>query len=335
MFRTTLSLAEPLPHARWWISASQRFRCWINGELVAQGPSRADPEQWGCVPVEVDYLDAGDHQIAIEVVHWGPHAGKGQIGKSAFLLVASDDPALRDTTTAGRNWLCHLDSARKPAPHLDRAAGGGHRAIGPGEDVDGRSHPWNWQTHFHPDWRVPTARCPQLGNPWGNRRLGVRLVREPLPPMRDEVLPWHRVALCDDGNGGVGPQAHASGALTVPANTSARMILDAGYVTISVPHLHWSGGRGGRIRLTSCEAPIDPDSGHKGQRDTVVGMDLPGQGDRVSLDGGDNRRWQPSWFRAFRYLVVEITAADQPVELHGIERRGHRVPPRTARAHSR
>ena len=39
LFRTTVSLAEPLS-ARFWISASQRFRCWLDGQLLA---TRAQP----------------------------------------------------------------------------------------------------------------------------------------------------------------------------------------------------------------------------------------------------------------------------------------------------
>lgn len=315
LFRTTLSLAADHPGGEVWISASQRFRLWIDGQQVAAGPSRADREQWGCVPVATGPLTAGDHQIAIEVVHWGEFAGKGQVGGPGFLIVACADDALREMTTAGRNWLCHLDSGRRPAPDLDRSAGNGHRAIGPGEAVDGRRHPWGWHTALHPDWQTPKQLCQQAGNPWGNRPLGCSLVREPLPAMRDEPQAWARIISKTDLS--VSDEA----AVTIPANQRCRLVLDAGHIVISEPVVRWSGGAGAHLRLTSCEAPIDPATKTKAQRDTIDGMDLPGQGDGINPDGGAQREWRPIWFRSFRYLVVDIETADDPLHLHQIQRR--------------
>ncbi len=295
LFRAVLRLDAALPQTRVWVSASQRVRLWLDGVEIAQGPSRADRMQWGVVGVDLPALAPGIHVFAAEVTHWGPAAGKGQIGGPAFFLFAGLD----------LSWRCHADASRRPFDGTAQCAfAGQHRAIGPGESFDAAGHPWGWREPAFDDeaWPEPIPEPENQANPWGNRPRDCHLVEEPLPPMRRMPWAWTR-----------GTLSHA-----LPAHGHWETVLDAGVVLNALPLARWSGGKGARILLTWCEAPLDAE-GRKGNRDIVEGRSFPGQDDLLLPDGGAGREWSPPWFRSFRYLRVAIDTADEALDWAGVD----------------
>jgi alpha-L-rhamnosidase len=294
LFRAVLRLDAAQPETRVWVSASQRFRLWLDGAEIAQGPSRADRMQWGVVEVRLPALPAGTHVFAAEVTHWGPAAGKGQIGGPAFFLFAGLD----------LTWRCLRDGSRAPYDgDAHDAFKGRHRAIGPGEAFSAAEHPWGWHSPAFDDraWAEAVAEAENQANPWGNRPRDCRLVEEPLPPMRRTPWAWTR-----------GTSAH-----TVPPHGHWETLLDAGLVLNALPLARWSGGKGARVRLTWCEAPVDA-AGHKGHRDLTADRFFPGQDDLLLPDGGAARAWSPPWFRSFRYLHVAIDTAGEALDWQGV-----------------
>jgi hypothetical protein len=281
LFRALETLATPSPVRSLWLSASQRFRFWLNGEILAEGPSRADPNTWGCICVSLPALPAGTHLFAVEVVQWGDAAGKGQIGPPGFLLVAGIDLA----------WHATQDTSRFPNLGTSAEMLSGHRSIGDGESFRAKAYPWGWQTDVTGafDWppALPFGELP--GNPWGNRPLLCSLVPEPLPPMRKSPWPWLRAPKLD----------------SVPPNSTRILLLDAGIVLNAIPEITWSDGCGASMNLSWCEAPRQPD-GMKGNRDETEGCVFPGQEDLLLPDGGSDRSWSPPWIRSFRYLQLRI-----------------------------
>ncbi|MCC5806135.1 MAG: hypothetical protein JJU00_07380 [Opitutales bacterium] len=287
-----------------WVTASQRFRMWLDGREIAAGPSRAGREHWGVVEIRLPVLEAGRHILAAEVVHWGRFAGKGQVGGPGFFLAAG--VGIREGA-----WRCYVDTSRKPLPESKTMGLSGHRAIGAGEDFEASKYPWGWQeADFHDSaWHRAEAVSKETeANPWGNRPLGCRLVEEPLPPMKMEPHPWRRRFAGGVWSGGT------EEAVRLPPHERARFVYDAGGVLTAVPAVRWSGGAGATIRLTWCEAPLGSD-GRKGDRDCTKGCMLPGQTDRIVCDGGEARCWSPPWIRAFRYLVVDVETEGDPLRL--------------------
>ncbi len=301
-----------------WITASQRFRIWLDGTEIAAGPSRAGREHWGVAEIRLNGLSPGGHLLAAEVVHWGPSAGKGQVGGPGFFLAAG--AGIREDA-----WRCFPDTSRQPLRESTAAGLSGHRAIGAGEAFSAADYPWGWQ---HPDfddtaWTLAEPVSAETeANPWGNRPLGCRLVPEPLPPMKAALHPWRRRFADGQWSGATGD------AVRLPPHERARFVYDAGVVLTAVPALRWSGGEGSRIRLTWCEAPIAED-GRKGDRDCIEGCTLPGQTDRIVCDSGEGRTWSPAWIRAFRYLVVDVETGGEPLRIDPpvIRRTGFPVEP--------
>lgn len=271
-----------------WISASQRFRFWLNGVLIAEGPSRADPDLWGYLSVNLPARPAGKHLFAVEVVHWGKDAGKGQIGPSGFFLFAG----------LNLNWRARQDLSRFPNLETSAPLLSGHRAIGAGETLIAQNHPWDWQRNpsVSSDWPAAYSFGETPGNPWGNRPLNCSFVPEPLPAMSRTPWPWARQ-----------PEEK-----TTSGHSSHRLLFDAGIILNAIPTVSWSGGKGSSIRLIWSEAPVQK-NGQKGHRDQVEGCDFPGQEDLLHPDGLARRSWSPPWFRSFRYLFVQIQTDEEPL----------------------
>lgn len=303
LFRAVEVLSEPVAGRRVWLSASHRFRFWLDGVLLAEGPSRSDPELWGVVAADLPAMGPGRHVYAVEVVQWGRAGGKGQIGPAGFLLFAGvtlDWRAVRDAA-----WVPNFGNEK---PQLSE-----HRKIGLGERFCAAAYPWGWQTAGEGfDWPGVVAFGETPGNPWGNRPLNCSFVMEPLPPLRREGWAWRR--------------GHCGG---VEAGRVETFVLDAGVVLNAVPRVAWSGGTGGRIRLVWCEAPVQADGG-KGNRDEMAGCRFPGQEDVLEPDGGEGRSWQPPWIRSFRYLWIEVTTGETPLRALAVslERQSFPLTPR-------
>lgn len=272
-----------------WISASHRCRVFLDGEVVLEGPARSDRERWEVMELERQDLTPGDHLLAIEVVHWGSSAGKGQIGGRPFLLVAGEVAGTEE------GWLWHEDLSRR-AHHARPKGMKGHYAIGPGEDVDTHLHPGPWTSLDYDDaqWSSLPHISEAPGNPWGNRSLGAHLIPSLSPQMARIPMPWARCWTPEQ----------KSLSLPLLAQGGQRLLFDAGVILNALPRLSWKGGHHLVLRLTWCEAPIDG-QGKKGDRDRVEGVTFPGQEDLIRCDehGGT---WTPSWIRSFRYLLIEI-----------------------------
>jgi len=106
-------------------------------------------------------------------------------------------------------------------------------------------------------------------------------------------------------------------ALTVPAKTHIHILLDRGSVTTAYPQLAFSGGKGSEIEMVYSEALYDA-KGQKGDRDEVGKRQAQGERDKVLPDGGDNRTFEPLWWRTWRYLDLDVTTKESPLILQGL-----------------
>ncbi len=83
LFRRRFSLPHAVSGARLWVSASQRFILHLDGETIARGPSRSDPDRWGCAEVRLGKLarvsEAPD-DLADAAARWVRGEGSLKIG---------------------------------------------------------------------------------------------------------------------------------------------------------------------------------------------------------------------------------------------------------------
>ncbi|MCU0451959.1 MAG: family 78 glycoside hydrolase catalytic domain, partial [Bernardetiaceae bacterium] len=76
-----------------------------------------------------------------------------------------------------------------------------------------------------------------------------------------------------------------------------------------------SGGKGATVRLTYAENLFD-EKKQRGNRNELAGKQILGIKDVYLLDGGADRMFKPLWFRAFRFVQIDIQTLAEPLVLH-------------------
>jgi hypothetical protein len=346
LMRRAFELPAAMKSAALWVSASQRFILYLDGRVIARGPSRSDPMRWGVARVTLPPLSAGPHVLAAEVVHFGRYGGIGQLGGPGFFLVCPEhaartrgagSAATLGALATGPGWRCVHDVSRAP---LEETAWGEHRpyfVVGAGQRTDAAKAVRDWAAAGFDDSSWPEAKvlCRGVANEWGNFPLGCWLRPDPLPAMEEREEHFARVAEADASladaasewvknqqSRGVSPRSGPTegpfaslSPLTIAPNSQVRILLDRGELTNAYPVLTVSGGRGAVIRLVYAEAPIVDRTWLKGNRDETAGKHIWGQLDEFLPDGRDECTFTPLWFRAFRYVELRVATAAEPLAL--------------------
>ncbi|MBA7588308.1 hypothetical protein ES708_30363 [subsurface metagenome] len=184
--------------------------------------------------------------------------------------------------------------------------------------MDAGHYPWGWQENDYDDSGWLPARDWQPALPrWGHNRdiyKAWKLVARSIPPMEESLLRIPRVVraagIRTDGGFLTG-----KGALVIPANTRATLLLDQTQLTTAYPVLVTSGGQGAKVTLTYAEALKDTND-QKGNRNEIEGKRINGYQDVFLPDGGQRREWRALWFRTYRYLQLDIETGDQALTLN-------------------
>ncbi|MCO5296367.1 MAG: hypothetical protein M9921_05870 [Fimbriimonadaceae bacterium] len=309
-FRRRLQVTEVPSTLIARVSADQRYKLFVNGELVVWGPQRGDPQHWFYETVDLaPHLRAGENWIAALVWNFGWMAPMAQHSvRTAFVLEAegASTPDAWEVLKLG-NW----DFAM-----MHDGVGEFYIDVGPGEAVDFRGAPWGWRTGGDSppaEWRPAHTVCaaeergtPGGGTPW-------MLVPRTLPAMRYDVCETgprvRRGFLGDEG----GPE---EGALSPPLalRPGQPVVLDWGELLCAFPRLTLEGPEGAGLTVAYAEAPWTPD-GAKGNRNEVAGKAVQGMQDRFVLDG-TRRTLETLWWRTFRYVRLEAT---QTLTVHAFD----------------
>jgi len=101
---------------------------------------------------------------------------------------------------------------------------------------------------------------------------------------------------------------------TVPAHTSASILLDNSQLTTAYPALTVSGGEGSTIRLTYSEALVD-NHGEKGNRNQIEGKHIVGVQDEFLPSGCHSCEFMPLAWRTWRFLQLDLQTGDQPLHI--------------------
>ncbi|HET6255432.1 MAG TPA: nucleoside hydrolase [Puia sp.] len=309
------------------VSADNRYRLWVNGHAVCSGPARGDLEHWNFETVDIaGYLRAGENTIAALVWNMGVYAPVAQISnRTAFVL--QGDGKEEQVVNTGRRWKVAVDSAYHPCSTDNGARLHSYMVVGPGDSVEGDRYPWGWEQAGYDDKNWPVAAEVSSPSPWGSGSDNWwTLVPRGIPLMeeRQQRIPlvrrWTGGGRGTEDTGrsavdeGMKNMLAGKGAFVIPAHTTLTVLLDQTYNTVAYPELTVSGGKGAAIRLIYAESLVDKD-GRKGDRGVIEGKEIRGNYDVFEADGGDHRLFRPLWVRTFRYLQLEITTGDDPLQV--------------------
>ena len=188
---------------------------------------------------------------------------------------------------------------------------GGFYAANPTDSVVAADYPWGWNQLNYDDsgWKNPEVI---FSKPKTNAGAGHGWILQPrttaIQVNKKEF--FKQVARSSIKNLDK-DFSFSKKTLEIPANSHQTILIDQGYVTLGYPKLNLSGGKNAKIQVKYSEAMYDEEN-HKGNRNVIEGKVIKGISDIYVMDGGQNRVFQPIWFRTFRFLQLDIKTEDAP-----------------------
>ncbi len=319
LFRKNIDLNEKPAAFKVFVSGDNRYKLFVNGQLVSIGPARGDFYYWNYATVDLaPYLVKGKNIISAIVANEGSWKPVAQMSYgTGFILQGAT--AAEDIINTNKTWKCKLDSAYRPLPvELIYS----YYVAGPGELVDMKNQPKNWQGSDFDDtnWSNPIEMGKGELKGQFNFSDAWMLVPEPIPP-RELVIQRLKLLRKADGINLSGVFPAQQQALTIPANTKATLLLDQTYLTNAYPTIIFSKGKGAGISLSYAEGlyVIEPGNkdwrsqGRKGNRNEITGKRFVGRKDSVISDGSEKQQFTPFNFRTYRYVQLIVQTKDEPL----------------------
>ena len=315
-FRKSIDLAAKPSTFIVHVSADNRYKLFVNEQLVSLGPARGDLYFWNFETVDIaHFLKTGKNTVAALVWNDGKQKPEAQISYvTGFIL--QGNTAVEEMLNTNDSWKVIQDSSFAPLePHVP-----GYYVAGPGEFVQMKKNVIGWQQINYDDhhWKKAATIGNGLTKDAARDSRGWMLVPSPLPPME---LTTQRLAALRKADGvyvSAGFPATKT-AVTIPANTTATLLLDQGFLTNAYPTLLFSKGRGAGISLSYAEALYIPRNeqlktgGGKGNRNEVEGKIFIGKIDSIIADGSDAQEFTALWWRTYRYIQLKVTSKDEPL----------------------
>lgn len=316
-FRKTFELREAEEEFIVHVSADNRYRLFVNGQAVCNGPARGDLYNWYYETVDLaPYLKLGENVVAALVWNMGGHAPVAQVSnQTAFLL--QGDTEKEHILNTNASWKTFHNQAYKPCSMDNGQRLKAYMVIGPGDDVDAHVYPWGWELQNYADdkWLVAKTVAVPASFGFGTDNLWTLVPRNiPLMEERKQALGTVRkvTGLEDQKIPLANTLLEGSATWTIPANKQVKILVDQGFNTVAYPELEVSQGEGAAITLSYAETLFESD-GSKGNRNEVEGKKLVGNYDIFRPDGGSKRLFRPLWLRTFRYVELDIHTGEKPL----------------------
>ena len=314
-----------------YVSADNRYRLYVNGAYICEGPSRGDIGHWRYETLDIaKHLEVGHNLIAVEVVNFGEfrHA-KQQTFQTAFILQGESTNPVNINTSKNSHWKVIKNEAYNCIPFVSDSVGG-YYAAGPGDHITGEKYPWGWKLPSYDDssWQSPRLAMVEFavgrgflyGSTWFLVPRTIPLMEESETRFKEIV----RTVNIEDP----APFYTGKDPLKVPANRKVSLLLDHEVHTIGHPELTVSGGENSSIKITYAEGLMYGNNSRiansgwlKGNRNQVEGFEMRGYYDIILPDGGNERTYKPLGMRTFRYVQLDIVTDDDPLvieDYHGV-----------------
>jgi len=310
------------------VTADNRYILYVNGTRIASGPSTGDIAHWREESIDLArYLKRGRNVIAAVV--WN--------GVKPIKLPANATPQQRQAASGAALFS-------QTAPSFQQSVATGFRMTGVGQAAVVSTDRRGWRVKrdsghsFTNGWKqvkrwyyvagMPEtidaatadfdwAGVEERGDGWRDAApapdaAARTVVADKLPPqIYRQTDPGH-VVRTDLAGGTMFPER----AVTVPANSKVKLLLQRDAMVSAYPELHVAGGAGATIRVTWAEALYDAQL-KKADRNLIGDRQPVGIHDDFVADGGD-RIFAPLWWRTWRYAQIEVETKEAPLILKGM-----------------
>jgi hypothetical protein len=321
-FRKTFTLATKPASFVVHVSADNRYKLFVNGQLVSLGPARGDVFHWNFETVDLAaYLHLGKNVIAAVVWNYGEYRPEAQISyQTGFILQGEGEN--EKVINTNRTWKCRLDSsytAKEPVLIYS------YYVAGPGENINFNLALKEWKNDSFNDASWLSANQITQGLPKGvfGYGLGWMLVPRTIPQMELKLQRLQTIRKVENIQP---PQGFPGqkGSFNVSANTTVSILLDQGFLTDAYPVLQFSKGKNAAITLSYAEGLYVEEPNvqnwrtfhQKGNRNNIEGKRFIGVKDSLISDGSDLQEFTSLWWRTYRYVQLQITTKDEPLVIN-------------------
>lgn len=301
------------------ITADNRYRLYVNNHFVCRGPQRSDLTHWKYETVEISkHLKKGTNVISVEVVNFGKEKALAQFSHATGLIIQANSVLETQVNTQPGSWKVVKSKAHFSNPvewRNQKDITWGFYASYPCDSINGNLMDWDWRTIDYDDSKWPEAQWIAGGMPRGVGHSPWLLEPRNLPLFTEkkEQIP----SIIRHSNPEMIDTAFLYGnkPLKIPKNSNYKILLDNQHLTIGYPEIIVSFGKDAKIEITYAEALYDA-SKEKGDRFDFSGKDIIGYSDIFISDGGENKHYRPNWLRTFRFVELDITTYDDPLEIN-------------------
>lgn len=315
LFRKEISIQTKPEKFIIHVSADNRYKLYINGVYVCNGPARSHLFKWNFESIDISpYLHSGKNIISSIVWNFSWHRPLAQIsGHTGFIIQGNTKE--ENTVNSDNSWVVLKSTAYKPVSvNINQ-----YYAAGAGEEFDCEKHPWNWMdTDFNAaGWKQ--AQVVEIAKPvgcmgeYGGISTHLLSPRE-IPLMEEKEQRFFKIRRSNINNISTG-FLKGKAPITIPANSKVKLLIDQNELTTAYPVLNFSKGKKSTIKLTYAESLLDSD-GNKGNRNDIENKEIKGCSDVIICDGANNRIFQTLWWRTFRYIEMEIETKEEPLVLN-------------------
>lgn len=325
------------------VSANCRYKLYINGQFVQEGPQKGCAELAYRDPAKLAPFLSGDKNTAALEVLWYPEAPalrNDSLYYSPYPCLYVEDLSEKGELNGSGGWKCtKADQIRLTGEPFSPAPIHGM------EEVCGRSELRGWKTCGYDDSWWEDAKPYSVFET--NRPIAPFFLEERTIPPMEHVQRKFAEVVCvrDDGEKAVcfsdadsGVRAQISqwedmlagkAALVIPARTRQVVEISAGEEMCGYPSLRLADGAGASVYMVYAECygipqpPVETPVGtrpmlpKKGDRTDFKNGCLTGTTDRYRAAGfgseTEPEEYVPYLFRTFRFIRLEIETEDVPL----------------------
>lgn len=312
LFRKILTLDAVPDTFTVYVSGDNRFKLYVNEQLLSIGPALGDISHWNYETLDLaPYLKAGENIISALVWNEGNLKPVSQFSyRTGFLLQGANEAT--HIINTNDTWKCIQDKSYTPIRQSVR----GYYAAGAGDSINMQYQVKGWQKlSFNDDgWEPAKPVFENTGRGFGFRPQGGWNLVASIIPQRE--LTYQRLETARKSEGVSVPEKFPAekASFEVPANTTAKVLLDQTYYTNAYPTLIFSGGKNSKITITYAEGLYDT-TGAKNNRNEIEGKTISGRQDIIVSDGSENQDFTALNWRTYRYIELKVETKDAPLTI--------------------
>lgn len=336
-FRKEIELQEIPSKLEIKISADSRYKLYINGNLAEIGPSKGDYKIWYCDTVDIaPFLVEGINGIAVVVLRYPMELLKGNSSifrtqTPGLYIVGNyiDQNGEEVDLSTNERWKCMVETNVQILPEQEGVA-----PLYFFENATTIANVFGWMKAGYDDanwlcakpifWEMFVNQAASPGNlhdrtiPYMKRIprkfSGITTIRQSCWKEED----WNRMLIGNES-------------ITVPANSTEVVEINAGELMTGFLKLALAGGKGTKIKIIQSESyVIDENQGDKNNvkyrkqdRTDYSNGHLVGWEDHYEVAGlGYNKNpeyYEPFWFRTFRFIGLEIITSTEPLMIQSFD----------------